>query len=662
MKKYIDGLAPYAPAILIPFVISLILAYFNPILGFLGVLASAYVTYHIYQSTQENKQAIEEYIENLGTNLDKVAKNAVFNMPFAMAMVDEKGDLIWYNTRFADISQGDEVLGQPLEDAIPNLSVKHLKEGDDPLIASVDGLDYIFYYTIQRDDKNQKAHRVLLYGLNYTKEKELQDAYHDESLVVGLLFLDNYDEIRQGALESERNIIFANIDNMMSEYFGEYFGIVRKYESDKYLVILQKEQMDVLTEKRFDILDRIKQIKTGEKEIAPSLSIGMGVDGENPHDSYIRARTAIDVALGRGGDQCVVKNDEGLHFYGGKHEAVDKRTKVKSRVIAHAMQQLIDQSSDVFVMGHKNADMDSFGSAVGVLAAVRSRNKKGYFVLNELNPSITEIAKAFEDVPTDVKPQYISGDDAVDKFKDNSLLIVVDTHRKASTEEPRLLDMAERLVLLDHHRRGADYIEDPTLTYLEPYASSTSELVTEMLQYMDDSMDITEREAGALLAGIMVDTKNFYYQTGVRTFEAASLLKRAGADSMEVKRFFKDGFDTYTAKAGVIKNTRILDDHIAIGRLYGVREDGILIAAQSADDLLGIRSIDASFVLTELEEGTHLSARSLGSYSVQIIAEKLGGGGHQTSAGAQFKGKNLDEVEQMLIQAIREYESEDTKK
>lgn len=661
MKKFVDVLAPHAPIILIPLLLSIILVFYQPILGFLGVLATIYIAWQVYQTEEDKKQALEDYIESMDTNFDKVAKNAVFSMPFAMAMLDEEGKIIWYNTRFAEVANQDDLLGETMEDRLPELPVKGLKEGDDPLIVTIDGADYIFHFTIQRDEKNKKAHRTLLYGLDYTDEKILRDAYANEAMVIGLVFLDNYDEIRQGAQEAERNIIFANLDNAISGYFGEYQGIVRKYETDKYLVILQREQCDQLIANRFDILDKIKGEKQDEKAIPPSLSIGIGIDGENPQDSYIRARTAIDVALGRGGDQCVVKNDDGLHFYGGKNEAVDKRTKVKSRVIAHAMQQLIDQSSQVFVMGHKNADMDSYGSAIGVLAAVRSRGKKGYFVLNEINPSITEIANAFEDVPLDVKPNRISGDEAVSRFNDNSLLIVVDTHRQGSTEEPRLLDMADRVVLLDHHRRGADYIEDPTLTYLEPYASSTSELVTEMLQYMDDSMDITEREAGALLAGIMVDTKNFYYQTGVRTFEAASLLKRAGADSMEVKRFFKDGFDTYVAKAGVVKNTRIIDDHIAIGRLYGVRDDGILIAAQSADELLGIRKIDASFVLTEIEDGTHLSARSLGNYSVQIITEKLGGGGHQTSAGAQFKGKTLDEVERMLVDVIREYESEDTK-
>lgn len=659
MKKDTIDWSVHGPLIAIPLLITIALTVHNHILGFLGFLGTLFLVWHVITTEKKRNREFVTYVESLGTDFDRVAKNAVFSMPFALALTDGDGTLMWYNTRFSALAEMETPLGRPSDHAIPGLSVYGLSEKDPPIQVKIGEKSYLFYFTILRDDKTQMPIRILLYGIDYTKESGIELAHRKESLVIGLVYLDNYDELRQGLAESERTIMFAGIDSMISEYFVPFGGMVRKYETDKYLIVLNCEQSDKIMERRFDILDRIKTKRRDENSIAPSLSIGFGTDGVNPMDTYRKARTAIDVALGRGGDQAVVKRGESLDFYGGKNKAVEKRTKVKARVIAHAVQQLIDQSDQVFVMGHKNADMDSYGSAIGILSAVRARKKRGYLVLTDINPSITEIAKTFSEMDIDMRPAVIDGETAVERYSAGSLLIVVDTHRQNATEEPRLLNMAPRIVLIDHHRRGQDYIVDPTLTYLEPYASSTSELVTEMLQYMDDTLSVTPEEASALLAGIMVDTKNFNYQTGVRTFEAAALLKRAGADSALVKRFFKDSFDTYLAKAGVIRNTKIIDDHIAIGRLYGIREDGILIAAQSADEMLGIRNIDASFVLTEIEKGTHLSARSLGGLSVQLIAEKLGGGGHQTQAGAQLIDVSIEEAEARLIEAIHAYEREE---
>lgn len=661
MKKHSINWSTYGPVIAVPLLITIALVFYNQILGFIGFLTTLFLVWHVSVNEKRRDREFVSYVENLGSDFEKVSKNAVFSMPFALALVDESGKVMWYNTRFARVANTENLLGRPIQTAVPGLIVSGLSEKDAPIEVKIGEKCYIYHFTILRDEKTQAPIRMLLYGIDYTQERQIREALRNESLVIGLAHWDNFDEMRQGLQESERTILFATIDTMIGEYFMQFGAMVRKYESDKYMVILDRKGVDQIIEKRFDILDRIKTKRKDKNSISPSLSIGVGIgtDGADPAETYRKARAAIDVALGRGGDQAVVKEGENLDFYGGKRKAVEKRTKVKARVIAHAMQQLIDQSDQVFVMGHKNADMDSFGSALGVLAAVRARKKKGYLVLGEINPSITEICRAFIEAESGVRPILLSGDEAVERFDEHSLLVVVDTHRKMATEEPRLLATADRIVLLDHHRRGQDYIKDPTLTYLEPYASSTSELVTEMLQYMDDGMQITAQEASALLAGIMVDTKNFNHQTGVRTFEAAALLKRAGADSTTVKRFFKDGFETYLAKADVIKNTRFIDKHIAIGRLQGIREDGILIAAQSADDLLGIRSIDVSFVLSEIVEGIHISARSLGEMSVQLIAEKLGGGGHQTSAGAQLVGVTMDEAEQRLMEAIRMYTREE---
>ena len=346
---------------------------------------------------------------------------------------------------------------------------------------------------------------------------------------------------------------------------------------------IERQQATDLIRNRFKMLDAIREIPEAGN-IRPTLSIGCSLDGKNPLDSYEIARSALDVALGRGGDQAVVKIGEQLNFFGGKNKATEKRNKVKSRVIAHALRQLIDQSSEVFVMGHKNADMDAFGAAVGMLAAARWRGKPGYFVLNDSNPSIQNIYDIFMKHAPNFPKEVISGEEALEKVSETSLVIIVDTHRRSSTEEPKLLDYTEKVVLIDHHRRGVEYIENPTITYLEPYASSACELVTEVLSYMDENLFITPLEAIALLAGITMDTKNFFYQTGVRTFEAASLLKRAGADSMQVKNLFKDGYDTYMAKAAAMQNVEIYGNSIAISRFDEETEDSVLIASEAADD------------------------------------------------------------------------------
>lgn len=648
-----------APLVSIPLALTAALAFHNPIFGFIGFLMTLYLVWYWIHTEKERDRAFAEYVETMGTTFDQVAKSAVFSMPFALALADESGRLIWYNDRFAHLVTHNDILGTQVQRLLPNFNLFPVDGEVIPQKIALNHRQYHFYTTPIRNEQNEEVDRVFLYGIDSTEAGLLEAACRDSALVCCLVYVDNYDDMRRGTHETERAILSANVDNRIVQYFTDHDAMVRKYEPDKYLLILGHAQAKRIIEKRFDLLDSVKNVAQSDAQVQPTLSIGMGVDAKNPAEAYRMARAAVDVALGRGGDQAVVKHQDQLQFYGGKNKAVEKRNKVKSRVIAHAMLQLIDQSETVFVMGHKNADMDAFGAAIGVLAAVRHSGRQGYLVLGDLNPAIDVIGNAFDNADDEIRPTRISGDAAVDRFDERSLLVVVDTHRKYSTEEPRLLDMAERIVLIDHHRRGADYIVDPTLTYLEPYASSTSELVTEILQYVGDGNILDKMEAEALLAGIMVDTKNFWYQTGVRTFEAASQLKRAGADSMDVQEYFKDDFESYLMRAEVVRNTDILFDHIALGSLDGIREDGILRAAQAADELLNIKDIEASFVLTEVEGAIHISARSLGRISVQLIMEKLGGGGHLTAAGAQLKDTDMERAQERVIEAIQEYEREE---
>lgn len=500
----------------------------------------------------------------------------------------------------------------------------------------------------------------MLYWIDNTNFTTLKTKYNDEKVNVGLIQIDNYDDVRNNTDETNRPIVFAEIDKMLNSLAARISGFIRKYENDKYLIIFENRHLENLEMKKFEILDNVREIDLGNK-IPVTLSIGVGVNGKSLTQQYEYAKAAMDIALGRGGDQVVVKRIDKLSFYGGKSKAVEKRTKVKARVIAHALRQLIEQSEKVFIMGHKNGDMDSFGASIGIYRAVKNRNKQPYIVLSGVNPSIKNIFDRLKVEHPEYLEDIITPDQARIMADKSALCVVVDNHRPSYTEAPYLLETIDKVVLIDHHRRGAEFIEDPVLTYLEPYASSTCELVAEILSYMSDKMDINKFEAEALLAGISVDTKNFTFQTGVRTFEAASFLRRAGADTTAVRQLFQDDITTFISKAEVVKEAKIIDGKIAISSFREESKDSVLIAAEAANDLLNIKGIVASFVLAFSEGKVHISGRSLGDVSVQLILEKLGGGGHLAVAGAQIENVSIDEAEEMLKEAIEEYFKEGEK-
>ena len=412
-----------------------------------------------------------------------------------------------------------------------------------------------------------------------------------------------------------------------------------------------------MTTDKFNILEKLKTINK-DGTIKPTLSIGIGSSGSNPFEKYKESQTAIDMALGRGGAQVVIKNGEDFVFYGGKNNKGVERNKVKARVISQALEKMICESTDVFVMGHKNPDMDCFGAALGILAICKELNKTAYMVLEDVPVTIKNIYDRFVEDGKDYINMMISPQKAYDICKDTSIVILVDNSRKLSTEAPYLMDITKKIVVIDHHRIGKDFVENPTLTYLEPYASSACELVSEIIYYMFEKIKLGKLVAEALLAGIVVDTKNFYYQTGVRTFEIASYLKRFGADSIAVKQLFKDNFNTIRLKSNVLSNAISYKNFISIGVFDEEIEESMLIAAQSADDLLGVLDIECSFVLTIVQGQIHISGRSLGKISVQLILEKLGGGGHYTSAGARLNCSMKEAIEK-LKKAIDEYLAEE---
>lgn len=642
-----------------------IIAYYQPVLAVLLALALIYLVYQYVLTIRDREREWTKYLETLTEEFDSVTKHAVFNMPFPLVMLNSDYTISWYNTRFNDMLGQEDILNKRLDTLLPNIEIEKLAKDNKKGYIHVKCKDehYKVYYNIVENKRStgNKKDTIILYWVRDTEYVKLFKEYIDKKLVVCLAYIDNYDEVRSNTPEANRPLVFAEIDNIINSFAAMYDGFVRKYENDKYIIIFENKYLKEIEDKKFDILDRIREIDKGNT-ISVTLSMGIGTNGKNPNENHEFAKAAIDIALGRGGDQAVVKENHNLRFYGGKTQAVEKRNKVKARVISHALMQLIDQSEEVFVMGHKNADMDSFGASIGIVSAAKMRGKKAYIVLKDITPAIKNIYNRLLKEEPDYLNYIILPEEAEEMIDDSSLIVVVDNHKPSFTEAPGLLELTNKVVIIDHHRRGAEFIKDPVLIYLEPYASSTCELVTEILYYMEDKLQLSPFEADALLAGITVDTKNFTFQTGVRTFEAASILRRAGADTSSVKQLFKDDYDVFIKKAEVIQNSKILYNKIAIGRLEADSDDSVLIAAQCANDLLNISGIEASFVLTFSHGKIHISGRSLGNISVQLILEKLGGGGHLTSAGTQIEDKSMEEAEKMLIDAIDDYLKEGEKK
>ncbi|RKD32085.1 DHH family phosphoesterase [Thermohalobacter berrensis] len=640
-----------------------IIAFYEPIISAIGIIVLIYLIYYHWKNIHLKKVEWTKYIEGLTKEFDSATKYAILNLPIPFIMVELDGTISWYNGKFMEIINKRDILEKNIEEIVPTFKMDNIEKNrkKTSLEVTIKDRHYkVLYNIVKKADGNNRDYLIMLYWIDITNFTVLKEKYNDERINICLVEVDNYDEVIKNTDEENRPIVLAEIDKRLNLFAARINGLIRKYESSKYIIVFENKYLENLEAKKFDILDDIREIKEGNK-IPITLSLGVGVNGKNPAQLYEYAKAAIDIALGRGGDQAVVKKIDKLEFYGGKSKAVEKRTKVKARVIAHALRQLIDQSDKVFIMGHRNGDMDSFGASIGIFKAVKSRGKEGYIILNDINPSIKNIYERIKNDHPEYLEYIITSEEARLIADKSSLCVVLDIHRPSYTEAPEILDIVDKVVLIDHHRRGAEFIKDPVLKYLEPYASSTCELVTEILSYMTDKTDIGKFEAEALLAGITVDTKHFTFKTGVRTFEAASFLRRVGADTTSVKQLFQDDLHTFISRANVVKNATTVEDKIAISILDIQSDDAILIAAQAADDLLNITGITASFVLALSNNRVHVSGRSLGDINVQLILEKLGGGGHLTVAGAQLDTTDLKEAKKMLEDAIKEYLKEGDK-
>lgn len=651
-------ISDFLPYIVFALCIVIFLIVLRPIIGIIALIAMAYVLYMTYKKITTKNEKNLKHIEKLNDRFDSLTKEVIFDMPFPLVVTDEKAKILWYNTPFINLFNEESVIEKDLENLIEEIDISNIinRSGANTLPVEINKRSFSVYTNVV-DDKSEKddGKSVLLYFVDNTAYKDLKDKYTDEYPIIAKIEVDNFSEAVSSAPSEIRPILIAEIDSTISSYFEEYDALVRKSDEDLYLVVMTFKSLMMLKEKKFDILDDLRDLNKGNS-IPITLSIGVSSYGLNFKDAYIESDSSLDLALGRGGDQAVVKVDDNYEFFGGKSKAVEKRNKVKARVIGKALKQLIDRSENVYIMGHKNPDMDAIGAAIGCLRATLNRNKEGYIVLEKSNPSIDNLIDRMKEEEPELYEKVISRETALNRIKHSSLLVVVDNHKPSFTECPELIDKTNQIVVIDHHRRGKEFVEDPVLSYVEPYASSTCELITEMLTYMSDDLNLTHFEADALMSGIVVDTKNFSFQTGVRTFEAASVLKRAGANMIKVKALFQDDLDTMLYRAEVIHNTKIIHDNIAVSRFNKSANNSVLVAAQAADALLDINGIDASFVLTINDGKTHISGRSRGEIvSVQLILEKIGGGGHLNMAGAQLDTTDLDEAEKTLIDAIEEY-------
>lgn len=633
-----------------------IMSLYDKWLGFAGFLTFIYLLMHNMRSSNRKKEELRLYIENLSESVDIATKNTILNLPFPLVIVDEQGFINWYNLLFSDIFNGEYILDKKLSDYLNGVDLGRAVMNETEKFKNINIKDryydtYCNLINIKEGSKEKNV--IIMYMVEKTDYINIKNRFSDERPIIATLQLDNYEEVLKDIDELAKPTVIAEVGRRINAWAALNNASIQKYSNGEYILHFTYKQLTEMEEKRFDILDSIREINAGNK-IPITISIGVGVNGKTFTELQQFSHSAMDIALGRGGDQAVVKDNDKLSFYGGKTKAVEKRTKVKARVMAYALRQLIEQSENVIIMGHEMPDLDCLGSALGIYRCCANLNKDVKIVINKINAAVANLWSELEE-EEEYTNVFVNSQEALQAYTKNTLIVVVDVHRPAFTECKQLLEKTEKIVVIDHHRRGTEFINNAVLTYNEPYASSTSELVTELLQYMFEKSKIKQIEAEALLAGIFIDTKNFSFQTGVRTFEAASFLRRVGADTTLTRQLFQDDMETFLMRADVVKNASMFKNNIAISTIPRNAKYPALVAAQAADELLNIKGINASFVLSEINGDIFISGRSLGDINVQVVLEKLGGGGHLTVAGAQLPEISINDAIDKVKTAIDEY-------
>ena len=602
----------------------------------------------------KRRRELLNYLETASYNVDSAVKDTLKNFPLPMVVFTlEENRIITANESFRSMTGGREHLFErSIDSDIPGFSAKWLLDGrneaPEPIV--VGDRTYRVFGSLVRSEKEQSSggYIATTYWVDVTRAAALEKDFADSRPVFAILMFDNYDEFLNGMSDKAKSAVLSDIDDRISDWAGKCGGYLSKYDRDRYIFLFEERYLQGFIENRFSLLDTVREIRNPQGQPA-TMSIGIGKDGKSFSEGFKFAALSIDMALSRGGDQAVIKNRFNFEFYGGRTAELEKRTKVKSRVVANSLTELMRDASNIFVMGHKYADLDSVGAAVGIVCAARKLGKIARIVLDPERNASKPLIRMLQDLPL-YAGVFVEKQDAILDADGNSLLVVVDTNRPEQTESEELLASCNRVAVIDHHRRAATYIQNAALSFHEPYASSASELVTELLQYMVEPSDILRAEAEALMSGIVLDTKNFTLRTGGRTFEAAAFLRRAGADPTDVKKLLQSDIASAMARYAIVQKAKVYKNGIAIASADTVQNR--VIAAQAADELLNISGIQASFVVYPEPEAVSISARSIGDVNVQVIVEKLGGGGNKSTAGAQVKGKTQTQVLRDLVEAI----------
>jgi len=610
------------------------------------------------------KKELKNYIINYTKNLENLSVNSFYYSPLPICIIGLNGKMFWFNNKFKELLKDSSDAIENIEEFIGGFPLNSMDGNKEGSINSIEVPDTgrsftVLYYELEEGRFGEGKSYVCYWNEN-TAFVTLRNKYNDERPITMFIQIDNYDEISEKLELGEKSSMTAQIEKILNKYASEMNGFVLKYDNSKFFMMIENKYLETLEAKKFSMLDDVKSIR-GTNDFNFTLSIGTGAMAKTLTQLLDYSKGALDVALGRGGDQAVVKRINSVKFYGGKSKAVEKRTKVRARIISYALRQIIDQSSNVIIMGHRVGDMDSLGASIGVCSIARSRGKKSYIVLNNVNHALKNMHERLKKEEGHYIESLVTTEKALEVADQNTLIVVLDTHRKSYTEAPELLDQIDKIVLIDHHRRSEEYIENTLLDYIEPYASSTCELVSELIQYMEEHIKLTKFEADALMAGIVVDTNSFTFNTGIRTFEAAAFLKRRGADNVEVKELFNESIEFMKKKTEIIERSEIVFDDVAVSYIDEYTDDSNVAAAQSADELLTIKDVKMSFVLVRNKEYINISGRSVGDENVQVIMEYLGGGGHLNMAGAQIDTGDMNEAKEKLYEAIARYKKESSK-
>lgn len=613
-----------------------------------------------------NKPVIMNELISFATEYGQIQRRLLREMDLPYALLDDSGKVMWTNAAFENVVHQPKGYKKSITSLFPTITRDRLPDNcgvdEAQYELEYEGNEYVAKFrkisleemAEHSDMIEAEGYQGYLTAVYLYDETALRIALRevdDQSLAVGMIYLDNYDEALDGVEEVRRSLLIALIDRKVNKYISAFDGICKKLEKDKYLIIMRKRMVAQLQESRFDLLEEVKMVNIGN-EMAVTISIGVGLDGLSYAQNYEFSRNAIDLALGRGGDQAVIKTPESITYYGGKSQQVEKNTRVKARVKAQALREIITSKDQVLVMGHRMPDADSFGAAVGIYRIALTLGRKAHIVLNEVIPAIQPTVELFGS-NQEYGDMIIGNQQAVEAAGSNTVLVVVDVNKPSITECPELLKYCKSVVVLDHHRQSTETIENATLSYVEPYASSTCEMVSEILQYIYDNIRIRPEEADCMYSGIMIDTNNFMIKTGVRTFEAAAFLRRSGADVTRVRKLFREDAQGYKAKADAVSQAEIYKQYFAIS--ICTADDlpsPTIIGAQAANELLNIRGIKASFVLTDYQGKIYISARSIDEVNVQLIMERMGGGGHLNTAACQMEGTGIIEAIGVLKRTI----------